>query len=86
MTLELEEGREPGAGRVDRGECRWRPLRVAQGLQRHYEGPHPCAQREPLTTVMLSRTVRYDDKLHMEDEKINRKLLTSFLTAVVDCH
>ena len=34
---------------------------------------------------MLGNAVRYD-KLHVEDETINRRLVTSFLRAVVDLH
>eukprot|EP00435_Cladocopium_sp_Y103_P001421 s5238_g1.t1 len=54
-------------------------------------GHHLKALREEFaiqnidTTVMLSRTVRYD-KIHLEDEPINRKLITSFLRAAVDVH
>ena len=35
------------------------------------------------TTIMVAKTVRYD-KLHIEDEPINRRLVVSFLRAVVD--
>ncbi|CAL1159046.1 unnamed protein product [Cladocopium goreaui] len=37
------------------------------------------------TTLMLARTVRYD-KVHLEDDVINRKYVTNFLQAVADCH
>ncbi|CAL1157497.1 unnamed protein product [Cladocopium goreaui] len=37
------------------------------------------------TTLMLARTVRYD-KVHLEDDDINRKYVTNFLQAVADCH
>ncbi|CAL1139216.1 unnamed protein product [Cladocopium goreaui] len=37
------------------------------------------------TTLMLARTVRYD-KVHLEDDAINRKYVTNFLQAVADCH
>ena len=37
------------------------------------------------TTIMLARTVRYD-KIHLEDDPLNRKYVTNFLTAVADCH
>ena len=37
------------------------------------------------TTIMLARTVRYD-KIHLEDDALNRKYITNFLQAVADCH
>ena len=37
------------------------------------------------TTIMLARTVRYD-KIHLEDDTLNRKYITNFLQAVADCH
>ena len=52
---------------------------------------HIRALREDLaiqtldTTLMLARTVRYD-KVHLEDDPLNRKYVTNFLTAVADCH
>eukprot|EP00435_Cladocopium_sp_Y103_P053771 s78_g17.t1 len=54
-------------------------------------GHHLKALREEFAiqnidaTMMLARTVRYD-KIHLEDEPINRKLITSFLRAAVDVH
>ena len=82
----LQAIRKPCPGHCHCWQRRWGAARPSKGVQRYNEYPRQAAQRESCDPDhRLSRTVRYD-KVHMEDETINRKLVTSFLKAVIDCH